>query len=135
MIIDLNGEMTDENGFFVVGGSDLTSANLKCPNDKIKFKHQLTTGTWKNMMTNGDRFPVGIALVYVNEVVPMLVLNDLTPYIVIRDNIWIDKLAKITVDLVVYARKAQSNRCLIYEKIRSEFRKSNYIFRDFNESM
>lgn len=34
------------------------------------------------MMTNGDRFPVGIALVYVNEVVPTLVLNELTPYII-----------------------------------------------------
>jgi hypothetical protein len=63
------------------------------------------------MMTNGDRFPVGIALVYVNEVVPTLVLSKLTPYIIIQNNIWIDKLAKITVDLVVYVRKAQSNRC------------------------
>jgi hypothetical protein len=40
MIIELNGEMTDENSFFIVGGRGLTSANMKCPNDKIKFKHQ-----------------------------------------------------------------------------------------------
>jgi hypothetical protein len=87
MIIELNGEMTDENSFFIVGGRGLTSANMKCPNDKIEFKHQLTTGVWKNMMTNGDRFPVGISLVYVNEVVQILVLSKLTPYIIIQNNI------------------------------------------------
>jgi hypothetical protein len=38
MIIDLNGEMTNETSFFIVGGRGLTSANLKCPNGKIKFK-------------------------------------------------------------------------------------------------
>lgn len=137
LVINLWNERM-KNGFFTIGGSDVSNGDLKIPSDSIKFKNGFTVK--KNVPS------VSSFLVNENELSAIgLLYGEKNPFnefkltekireIVIDDKLK-DILKKSLVDLVVYGERKACDKCEFFEVIHDDFANKKYTLRDFSKNI
>lgn len=124
-----------KNGFFTIGGTEVSKADLKIPSDYIKLKSDFDTG--KKVQQTITNFLMGknvraIGLLHderKNNPFDKFKLSKKQPSIKIDDEI-LEQLKEYLEDLVVYGESNSCSKCEIFEKIKNEF-SQKYILRDF----
>ena len=131
-VADLNNRMIRENGLFVIGGSAITDADMKVPDPSLTFRHYFATKQQANFVPNGDPHPMAIGIIK-SEIIPDFLISDKKRQIEITEN-WVQILKERIIDLVVYARRAPAESCLIFEQLYPIFAtKNGYLLRDFDK--
>lgn len=113
----------------MIGGTSVLNANLKVPDMAIRYRDQILKSSMSNMITNGNRLPCAL-LLYYNPM--QITLDTAYPFQYLEP--YLDIIIKSAKDMVVYGRRAHSNRCDVFEKIQPNFINKEYILRDFDES-
>lgn len=134
LIITLWNDRTDKNGFFTIGGSDVLSANLKIPNNYIRFKSHFEDKNTKSItefFINKNLRAIGL----LHDEKKLNSFSDFTlskkqPSIKISDAIFV-QLKNYLIDLVVYGENKACATCKLFEKINDEFALKKYILREF----
>ena len=130
MVIDLAEQTIDRNGYFVIGGKDVSNAQLKVPNPAIMSRNIIIGGENQNFLTNGNEYPIGLLLLYSTDYIPLELSKEL-PQIFVKP--WLNEIKIWAKDMICYAKKAHSDRCLIYDQIHPSFVDLKYTNRQFNE--
>lgn len=131
-MVTLWNQRMDKNGLFTIGGSDVSTAHLKIPNEFIKCKSEFVG---KQTISNlfGQKEVRAIGLLYdKNNAFSNFILTKKTPNIKIDDGV-INELRNYLVDLVVYGDNA-CEKCSLFEKINNDFASKKYILREFPNS-
>lgn len=121
------------NGYFTIGGSEVSSANLKVPNENIKFrtsflsKNNILSVT--NFLTSDKLSAIGLLYAEKNPFNDFK-LSEKKTYLLI-DNVIMDILKKNLVDLVVYGERAACDKCELFEIIHNDFSAKKYTLREF----
>lgn len=132
LVITLWNQHINANGFFTVGGSDVNGADLRIPSGYIKFRNNFITGTITNFLINGNKNINAIGLLYGRqESFRDIVLTKQKNHIPL-DGKMKALLKQHLVDMVVYSKMYDSNRCDIYEEIYPQFVGRKYVLREFN---
>lgn len=134
LVVNLWNEKTDENGFFVVGGTAITNANLNVPDQRIKFRTGFTKGlaSISNFLLNGNVYLVSIGLLYKkSDTFKEITLDLKVPSLKINSELE-KRLRNNLVDLVVYGRKVPFDRCSFFERIYPDFEGRKYVLREFD---
>lgn len=130
LVVTLWNARTNENGFFTIGGKDIATADFKIPHDMVKFrsgfgsKNSLIT----NFISNNNFRAIGL-LYDKNNPFKDFALTQTKTFIKINSNI-IEQLKKNLVDLVIYTRDRQCNKCNLFEIIHEEFTSKQYTLRE-----
>lgn len=135
LIVTLWNERTNANGFFTIGGSEVSTADLKVPHDMVKFKSSFTgKSSVFNFMSNREIRAIG--LLHDSKSLNTFgdfVLTNKQPIVKINSDI-LAQLKKHLIDLVVYARDKACDKCELFEKIRDDFVSKKYILREFEKN-
>lgn len=135
LVVTLWNEHINEFGFFTVGGSEVNEADLRVPSSSIKFRQCFVPGSIKsitNFIVNGNKNINAIGLLYGRqEPLRDIVLTKQKNYIRLEGGIK-ELLKKHLVDLVVYSKMYDSNRCDVFEEIYPDFVGRKYLLREFN---
>lgn len=112
-------ERTDKNGFFTIGGSEISTANFKVPHEMVKFRSSFTVmnSLITNFLANKDIRAIG--LLHDEKKVNAFtdfVLTKKQPFIKINDDI-IKQLKEHSIDLVVYSRDKTCDKCALFPTI------------------
>lgn len=130
LIITLWNVRTNENGFFTIGGHEVSTADLKIPNDYIKFKNSFIPSIGSFTIKKNIR---AIGLLYdKKQFNPFsdFVLTKKQPNIKITEEILV-QLKNYLIDLVVFAENKACDKSTIFEKIKDDFVFKKYILREF----
>lgn len=106
LVVTLWNERTNQNGFFTIGGSEVSTVNFKLPHDMVKFKTCFTgrSSVMSNFMPNKEIRAIGLLHDSErNNVFKDFMLTNKQPLVKSNDNI-IEQLKKYLIDLVVYSR-------------------------------
>lgn len=135
LVVTLWNQHINEFGFFTVGGSEVYEADLRIPNQYIKFRQSFFPGTVSsisNFIVNGNKNINAIALLYgPHETFADIKLTKQINHIPLQGRVKA-LVQKHLVDLVVYSKMYDSNRCDIYEELCPEFVNRKYVLREFN---
>lgn len=117
LVVTLWNERAKRHGFFMVGGSEVSTADFKLPHDMVKFRNSFTgqSSIMSTFMPNKEIRAFG--LLYDSErniAFNDFVLTKKQPLVKIIENI-IDQLKKYLIDLVVYSRDDTCDKCEIDE--------------------
>lgn len=136
LVITLWNEHISGSKYFTVGGSDITHANLKVPDPKIKFRESFHSGisSITNFISNGNRNLNAIGLLYDrgNSFSEITLTADKN-FIRIDANI-LEILKKYMVDMVVYTKLHDRDRCNIFEEINADLANKKYALREFTST-
>lgn len=127
------------SGFFTIGGSEVSNANMKVPNDYIKFRNSFNRGiaAISNFLVNGNKGLSAIGLLFDSEKLnPFddIVLTKNKNFIKIDDKI-IELLKKYLVDIVVYGERKECDKCALFEIIHNDFANKKYTLREIPTNM
>ena len=122
----------NENRLFVVGGTGIPEADLRVPDSDIMFRNEISNKQRANFIPNGNTLPIGVALLYKPGGIEFLELREGREKIII-DQSWKDLLKRNILDLIVFGRRAYTNRCDIFEEIFPQYRGKLYMLRDFDQ--
>lgn len=135
LVVTLWNSHTNKNGYFTIGGSSVATAEINVPNDFIRFRQCFNNGTIAfvtNFMLNDNSNLQAIGLLYSRgNSLPSIALTKKKNYMLLDDTI-IQILKEHLVDLVVYGKKIDQNRCNIYEEIYPGFLNRKYTLREFD---
>lgn len=137
LVVTLWNQRTDKNGFFTIGGSGVENANIKVPNDYIKFRNSFAPSNMmslSNFIINADKNLNAIVLLHDNEKLnpfELISLDKKKTYIRISDDI-VELLKKYAIDLVVYGETTACDKCELFELIHNEFSNKQYTLREFS---
>lgn len=132
LVVTLWNQRMDKNGLFTIGGSDVSTANLKIPNEFTKCKSEFVgKQTISNLFGQKEVRAIGL-LHDKNNAFSNIILSKKTPNIKIDDGIT-NQLRNYLVGLVVYGDNA-CEKCSLFEKINDDFASKKYILREFPNS-
>lgn len=120
------------NGFFTIGGSEISTADIKIPNVMVKFQSSFSKGrnTLTSFLTNVNPEMRAIALLYDEKNsfgdISLTEKDNLLP---ISETI-INTLKQYLVDLVVFAGNVPCDKSDLIEKIYSDFGQRKYVLRE-----
>lgn len=126
LVVTLWNQRTNENGFFTIGGSQVSEANLKVPNDYIRFRNSFapkSVPSLSNFIINGNKDVQAIGLLYDDQRLnpfDEIVLTKKNNYIRIDDKIT-ELLKKYLIDLVIYGETKACDKCNLFEIIHEDF--------------
>ena len=129
---------TNQEGFFVLGGSDVTNCDLHVENDLVQTKKKLTQGQAAvfNFLQDGNTVPYAIGLLYDEHGSPNIKLTKREPVLKLKNNKELKLfLSEHLVDLVVYSRMAPTDGCTVFDDLLSNFvtpHKRQYLLREFD---
>lgn len=134
LIVNLwNERMTQ--GFYTIGGSEILFANMKIPNDNIKFKNGFQKAksnipSVSNFFVSGNKLSA-IGLLYgEKDTFTDFKLTEKKPELMINDKL-IEILKKNLVDLVIYAGEEACDKCALFENLHEDFSNKKYTLREF----
>lgn len=137
LVVTLWNVHISNQGFYTVGGSLVSKADIKVPNSSIKFTRSFSTDgiiSITNFITNANEHLHAIGLLYGrNNAFSDIVLEKNKRYIAINDDIK-QILKDHLVDLVVYGRRADYDRCAIFEEIYPQFTNRKYTLREIDRT-
>lgn len=121
-----------QNSFFVFGGVGVENADLKVNSKFVAFRQKCTrTPSLYSFLNNANVYPHAIALVSKPDGLPDIKLTDKSPYISLTPDI--KKLISDNLkDIVVYGRRANAEKCDIFEELHTNFVNTQYILREFD---
>lgn len=135
-VADLTDESTDENGFYVIGGTNVDVAQLRVPDERIAFRemfisHKSGQLSLVNMFHNGNSVAKAILLVYNRGEISNIKYTQENSVVTVSS-----KLCKAfkenMIDIVVYAHEAKLERCSIVEKLAPKLKDQQYMLREFD---
>lgn len=139
LVVTLWNERTNNDGFFTVGGSEVLNADLKVPNDYIRFRSSFNKNavvSVTNFMKNGIKDLRAIGLLYDSEKLnpfSEFTLSKTQTYIRI-DDFLLEILKKYLIDLVVYGERVSCDKSEVFEKIHNDFALKTYMLREFSSN-
>lgn len=132
LVITLWNFRLNSNGIFTVGGPAVTNADVKIPNEMVKFRSGFSKNvpSMANFLinTNNEIHDIGLLYDKLNSF-KEFVLTQKQQYIAINERI-AEILNKYLVDLVVYGEKVPCSKCELIEKIHSDFTTKKYMLRE-----
>lgn len=134
LVVTLWNEKTDKNGYYTIGGPEVSNANIRIPHDLIKFRRGFagSSKSMSNFVTNGFRRLHAIILLHDSESLnpfDVFVLTKKNTYYIIGDRM-LAILKQYTIDMVVYTEKAECDECEMVEIIHSEYAEKRYTLRE-----
>lgn len=138
-VATLWNQRVNKNGLYTIGGSNVQEADLKVPNDYIKFRNIFlpsSASSLSNFLVNGNKDLNAIAILYDSEKLnpfEEITLTKKNTYIRIDDKIT-ELLKKYTVDMVVYGQTKECDKCKLFEIIHQGFSNKKYTLREFPEN-
>lgn len=134
-VITLWNSHTDENGYFTIGGKLLEGANLKVPDPNIKYRRCFESRTEiaeSDFIRNGNDFISAVALIYGKRSnFPDISLSKSHRFLPLQGKIK-ETVQEHLVDLVVYGRRANADRCEMFEEWVPQFQNRRYVLRDYD---
>ena len=122
--------------FYTIGGTNV-DADIKVPNDNIKFTNALSTKKKVQSVTSffTNQRLSAIGLLY-GEKQPFneIKLTEKKTEIVLNENI-IDILKKSLVDMIVFGSKDSCDKCKAFEIIHEDFANKKYALREFPQNI
>lgn len=132
LVATLWNERTDNSGYYVIGGLGIENANMKINSDYIKCRKKLVQNSMNNFLTNGnDELHAILLLNGKSSPLSTIVLTTQRPVLPISQDV-LKVLNEFTVDMIVYGRRAPSERCDIFEQIYPDFTNMKYALRDYD---
>lgn len=132
LVVQLWNERFPASGLFTVGGSAVSGASMKIPNIYIKFRYQTRRGDpiMSNFLNNGQNKLNAIALVYSDNPTALDVINlNNRNHLVLTDEL-IEIIKIHLVDMVVYSKLNDRDRCNIYDQLCPELVGRKYTLRE-----
>lgn len=136
LVVTLWNSQINKKGFFTIGGTSIEKSDMKVGDPCVKFRQSFTKGivSMTNFLKNSNTHLHAIGLLYgINEPFKNIVINKTNNYIKIDDEVK-DILKNNLVDLVVYGRRTEYDRCNIFEEIYPAFINKKYTLREFDIS-
>lgn len=136
-VADLTDERTDENGFYVIGGTNVDVAQLRVPDQRVafreKFIHQRNKGQLSlvNMLQNGNRVAKAILLVYNRGEISEIEYTEENSVVTVSSTLF-KAFKENMIDIVVYAHKANIERCNVLEKLAPKLKDQQYMSREYD---
>lgn len=123
----------NDRGFFTIGGSEVTRADVKMPHEMIKTPNSYSKVKKHSLISIffvGDTEIRAIGLLYGEQnSFKEIILNEKTQFLSIDQNL-MELLKKYLIDLVVLSVKAQCDECKFIERIYNDFAGKKYILRE-----
>lgn len=137
LVITLWNHRMNSNGFFTVGGPAVTKADVKIPNEMVKFRNGFSKSIplISNFLMNANNELHAIGLLY-NKMNSFkeIVLSKNQQFIPINERV-AETLKKYLVDLVIFGEKVPCDRCELLEKIHSDFATKKYMLRELANNL
>lgn len=135
LVINLWNLRTNDNGLLTIGGSNVATADIKVPNDYVKFRQSFMRGSQAimNFIKSGSpKHLEAIAIIYKdNYPFAQFILSQSKPFILMNEDI--KKIIKDNlIDLVVYGKKAPFDKCAFFEELYPDFTNRKYALREFD---
>lgn len=134
LVATLWNERTDENGYFTIGGTEVSTANIKIPHNMVKFKSGFTgrSSVISNFLPNKEIRAIGLLYDSNNlNTFKDIVLSKKQPLVEINGDI-LKQLKEYLIDMVVYTRDKTCDKSELIEIIHEGFVTKKYAFREFN---
>lgn len=126
---------SNENGFFTIGGPGVENADLRVPNDFVKFRNSFNKNreiATTNFLKNGNHNIAAIALIYgKGNALESIALTQSRPFIKVHKSMK-TILKEHVKDIVVYARGAPFDKCGFFEELHPDFVDKKYVLREFD---
>lgn len=122
------------NKYFLIGGIDVQNADFSVTSDYVQFGTKYNKQTsLMNFIGNGNRNLKAIVLIYnKNHAFNEFTIKKGEPRIKITNDMKAT-IREYIVDMVVYGRQAQNDKCQLFEDIYPDFINRKYALREYDQ--